>query len=144
MIDILKEYFNYVLELIVKILTMDTKYLLTIAILFLLFHIVVSYTIDIIYKNMNRETSPLLLIPFINIYYIGKQIHSLYGTIMIVETLLLLSYPYKTHGIWTISRLCSNKISNLLLVALILEVPISIGIILYQYLKYENRIRIVK
>lgn len=144
MIDILREYFNYILDVISKILIMDAKYLLTIVILFLLFHIFVSYTIDIIYRRMNKETSPFLLIPFLNIYYIGKQIHSLYGTIMIVETLLLLSYPYKTHGVWIISRLCSNKISNILIIALILEIPISIVIILYRYLKYENRIRIVK
>ena len=140
--EILIEYVIYLKNNLINFLNLN--YLVPLIILFLIFNIIVSYTIDQIYKNMKKETSIVLWIPLINIYYIGKQIHSLYGTIMIVETLLLFTYPYKIHGVWTISRICSNKISNLLIIALILEIPISIGIILYKYLKYENRIRIIK
>ena len=142
--QILVDYIIYIKNNIITLLTINSNYLFPLVVLFLIFHLIVSYTIDQIYKDMKKETSIILWIPFFNIYYIGKQIHSLYGTIMIIETLLLLSYPYKTHGVWTISRICSNKINNILIIALILEIPISIGIILYKYIKYENRIRIIK
>ena len=142
--EILMDYIVYTKNNLISFLTLTSSYLIPLVILFLIFHIILAYTIDSIYKNMKKDINPVIWIPILNIYYLGKQIHSLYGTVMIIETLLLFSYPYKTHGIWTISKLCSNKITNLLIILLIIQIPLSIAIILYKYLKYENRIRIIK
>ena len=64
--EILIEYVIYLKNNLINFLNLN--YLVPLIILFLIFNIIVSYTIDQIYKNMKKETSIVLLILLINIY----------------------------------------------------------------------------
>ena len=140
--DNMKDYINYFKNVIERFLKIDPFSLLAILILFLIIHIFLALTIDKVRESKGNKKSFIYWIPVINIYYLGKhEIHDLYGMIMIIETIFMIPFPHKVHGVSTISTLIS---SEWLFILLIIETIIAYVIMIINWIKEEDKIKIVR